>query len=238
MTSRGRTLLAAALLLVAGCQQTATETPTPTIAATATAPAATATPSPSPVASSTASEIAALEVSGAAGALATGRYTRAGFEPRITFELDEPWHSVNAFHGFFDVQQDVGSPDVIAVQFALVEGVFPGFDGPAAVPSAAAAVAALKTNGHLRVVETSTSKIGGLDGFQITVENPSDSLLDAEVLLVSRGALSISPARRLWCAFFDTPQGILAILVGGSVAKWDEALTAAEPVLESVTIGQ
>jgi hypothetical protein len=31
---------------------------------------------------------------------------------------------------------------------------------------------------------------------------------------------------------------VLAILVGGSVAKWDEALAAAEPVLESVTIGR
>ena len=50
------------------------------------------------------------------------------------------------------------------------------------------------------------------------------------------GALRIDPGR-LWMAFFDTPDGLLAIMVGGSVATWDEALGAAEPVLESVRIG-
>lgn len=49
--------------------------------------------------------------------------------------------------------------------------------------------------------------------------------------------MSISPGRRLWIAFLDTPDGLLAIMVGGSVATWDEALAVAEPVLESVTIG-
>jgi hypothetical protein len=58
------------------------------------------------------------------------------------------------------------------------------------------------------------------------------------VLHAPPGALSISPGRRLWIAFFDTPDGLLAIMVGGSVAKWEEALAVAEPVLESVTIGQ
>ncbi len=51
------------------------------------------------------------------------------------------------------------------------------------------------------------------------------------------GPLGISPGRRLWIAFFDTPEGLVAVMIGGSVAKWDEALLAAEPVLESVTIG-
>src|SRR5262245_66616600 len=50
--------------------------------------------------------------------LAAGRYTRAGFEPRITFEVsDGAWAAVQLFDGFFDIQQDVGSPDVLAVQF-------------------------------------------------------------------------------------------------------------------------
>ena len=51
------------------------------------------------------------------------------------------------------------------------------------------------------------------------------------------GALGIDIGRRLWIAFFDTPDGLLAVMVGGSVSKWDEALAAAEPVLESVRIG-
>ncbi|HUQ44572.1 MAG TPA: hypothetical protein VM451_09230 [Candidatus Limnocylindria bacterium] len=31
---------------------------------------------------------------------------------------------------------------------------------------------------------------------------------------------------------------LLAIMIGGSVARWDETLAAAEPGLESVTIGE
>ena len=54
---------------------------------------------------------------------------------------------------------------------------------------------------------------------------------------VPPGALGIDPGRRLWIAFFDTDEGLLAIMVGGSVAKWDDALGAAEPVLETVRIG-
>jgi len=42
---------------------------------------------------------------------------------------------------------------------------------------------------------------------------------------------------RIWIAIFDTEDGILAVMVGGSTASWDEALLVAEPVLESVTIG-
>ena len=38
-------------------------------------------------------------------------------------------------------------------------------------------------------------------------------------------------------AFFDTDAGLLAIMVGGSTEHWDEALTAALPVLESAVIG-
>jgi hypothetical protein len=34
---------------------------------------------------------------------------------------------------------------------------------------------------------------------------------------------------------FDTDAGIVAAMVGGSVERWDDALAAAESVLESVT---
>ena len=57
------------------------------------------------------------------------------------------------------------------------------------------------------------------------------------VMHVPPGSLGISPGRRLWIAFFDTPEGLVAVMIGGSVARWDKALLAAEPVLESVTIG-
>jgi hypothetical protein len=60
--------------------------------------------------------------------------------------------------------------------------------------------------------------------------------LHASVLEVPPGALGIDPGRRLWIAFFDTDAGLLAIMVGGSVAEWQAALEAAEPVLESLEI--
>ena len=69
----------------------------------------------------------------------------------------------------------------------------------------------------------------------MTVENSGDA--HATVMVVPPGPLGIDPARRLWIAFFDTPDGLLAIMVGGSVADWQDALDAAEPVLESVQIG-
>ena len=38
-------------------------------------------------------------------------------------------------------------------------------------------------------------------------------------------------------AFFDTDAGLLAIMVGGAIDSWEEALATAEPVLESIQIG-
>ena len=237
---RGRALAAAAVvtLMLGACQAVP---PTSTVGRTAEptqSAAATATPAATASASPGASRIAALEVTGSTGELAPGRYTRQGFEPRITFELDGPWQSVNATPGFFDVQQDVGSPDVISVQFGLPDRVAAGPLDGVAITTAEAAGATLASTSRLVTVESSSSRIGGLTGFQITVENPADKADLTPVVRVTPGVLQIAPGRRLWCAFFDTPKGVLAILVGGSVAKWDEALAAAEPVLESVTIGQ
>ena len=224
---------------LSACQAAATAAP-PSAGGSATQapPSAGQTSLPAPSPSTGPTGIPADEVTGSPGALTSGRYTRRGFEPRITFQVDGPWHSENAFHGFFDVQQDVGSPDVIAVQFATPDQIYAAPDQPSPITTAEAASTALQHNTRLVTVESSSSRIGGLSGFQVTVENPADKVGDAQVMHVSAGALSISPGRRLWCAFFDTPEGVLAILVGGSVARWDAALAAAEPVLESVTIGQ
>ena len=52
------------------------------------------------------------------------------------------------------------------------------------------------------------------------------------------GVIAINPERRLWIAFFDTDQGLLSIMVGGSTDQWDEALATAEPVLDSMEIEQ
>jgi hypothetical protein len=167
--------------------------------------------------------------------LEAGRYTRTGFEPRIELELDGTWQAVQLFDGFFDVQQDVGTPDVIAVQFAK-PGRVDGADGSAEPADAADAAELVSANPDLTVIESSDSRIGGLSGHQVTVAN--DGAAHARILLVPPGPLGIDPGRRLWIAFFDTDAGLLAIMVGGSTERWDEALATAEPVLESVVIGR
>jgi hypothetical protein len=167
--------------------------------------------------------------------LRAGEYTRTGFEPAITIQLDGSWQAVQLADGFFDVQQDPGSPNVIAVQFARPTAIF-GQTGTSDLPTTALdAVETLRTNPGLEVLESSSSRIGGLDGSQVTVENAGTT--HAQVMRVPAGALGIDPGRRLWIAFFDTGDGLLAIMVGGSVARWTEALAAAEPLLESVHIG-
>ena len=167
--------------------------------------------------------------------LEPGRYTRSGFAPPITIAVDGGWRAVQVFDGFFDVQQRVGSPHVIAIQFADV-GAVHGADGASPTTDPAEAVEVLGTNPGLTVLESSESRIGGLTGAQVTVENAGDA--HAEVIDVPPGPLGIDPGRRLWIAFFETDDGLLAIMVGGSAERWDEALLTAEPVLESVEIGQ
>jgi len=165
-----------------------------------------------------------------------GRYTRTGFVPQITLELDGTWEAVQVFSGFFDIQQDAGSPDVIAVQFTRPTAVIGAGGEGQSVADAADAVATIGDNDRLTVIETSDSVIDGLEGHQVTVENAGTG--HASVMSVAAGTFGIDPGRRLWIAFFDTHDGLMAIQVGGSVDQWDEALAAAEPVLESVTIGR
>lgn len=180
------------------------------------------------------SEVEVLDLIDTGQPLVAGRYTRAGFEPRIDLELDGTWQAVQLFDGFFDVQQDPGNADVIAVQFAK-PGRIDGAAGSAEPADAAAAVELVMANPALTVIDSSDSRIGGLSGHQVTVAN--EGTTHARILLVPPGPLGIDPGRSLWIAFFDTDAGLLAIMVGGSTARWDEALTAAEPVLDSVVIG-
>ena len=214
----------------------------PTGSALASAPAASpvaTSPAATPTATSVPSGLPATELPRAQGDdLEPGRYTMAGFTPRITFEVGDGWRAVQAQQGFFDIQQDVGSPDVIAVQFALPEGFY-GADGALLESTTAPAAArAVEANPAVTILDSSASRMSGLQGFVVEVENPPTASGPAQILSVPPGPLSIDPARRLWIAVFDTPEGVVAVLVGGSVAKWEEALLAAEPVLETVTIGQ
>ena len=61
----------------------------------------------------------------------------------------------------------------------------------------------------------STAQVGGMDGRVIEIENAGDA--HATVMVVPPGPLGIDPGRRLWIAFLDTPDGLMAVMVGGSI---------------------
>ena len=168
--------------------------------------------------------------------LAFGSYTRSDFIPRVAFEVSGgEWYAVQAAAGFFDIQQDVGSPHVIALQFGNVEAAYGDDDERVEAASAAEAVTVVASNAQLTVLGQDGSRMGGLEGTVVVVGNTSQT--SARILDVPAGALAIDPGRRLWLALLDVEDGILAIMVGGSAERWGEALLAAEPILETVTIG-
>jgi hypothetical protein len=225
------------VVVVAACGSATPASPSPS-----STPAAPSTVTRSPSASSGSSPSSSLaSASGAARELAPGvdpiepgTYTRSGFKPAITITLGPGWSRGTLTNGFFDVQQLKGTPDVIAVQFGLVEGVV-GAGGKATPPTTArAAATTIHDNPGVKVIDESDSRLGGLAGFNVVVENQGTG--HASILQVSPGLLGIDPGRRLWISFFDSADGLLAVMVGGSVAKWELALTTAEPVLEKVVV--
>jgi hypothetical protein len=161
---------------------------------------------------------AVRELTASPAPLPPGTYTLAAFRPAVTLQLNEGWTSVNRFADFFDVEQDVGSPDVIAVQFARPRGTF-GHE-------------ALSRNPGLTVGTSGPSRIGGLEAQVFEVENRSGQHVG--VMELGPGALGIDPGRKLRIACLTTPDGLVVVMVGGSVTKWEEALAAAEPILRSI----
>jgi len=171
------------------------------------------------------------ELTASPAPLPPGTYTLAEFRPVVTLELNDGWTSVNRFADFFDVQQDVGSPDVIAVQVARPRG-FVGRSGvqPVGVPHEACEV--LSENPGLTIAASSRSRMGGLEGQVCEVQNRSGQHVG--VMALGPGTLGIDPGRRLRIACLTTPDGLIAVMLGGSETKWDEALAAAKPILESI----
>ena len=224
------------VLVVAGCASTPSPSVPSSPAASTTqpsaAPTASGAPSPAPSASAPAGP---LELPSGTAALPAGTYTRAGFRPPITFAIEDGWFPGTVTDGFFDIQQERGTPDVIAVQVARPTHVVGAGGAAAPATTAAAAVEAIRDNPAITVIDESPSRLGGLDGQTVVVENRGAST--AGIMDVAPGRLSIDPRRRLWISLFDTPDGVVGVMVGGSVARWADALRLAEPVLESVVIG-
>jgi hypothetical protein len=214
------------VLAVAGCA------PAPSQPPNATAPSSTASPAPSP--SPPAAATSPIDLRPTSGTLPPGTYTRSDFRPPVTFELGEGWSVGSITPGFFDVQQQSGTPDVIAVQFALISNVV-GADGATVeATSADAAVVAIKENPGLVLTGESESRIGGQTGTVVEVQNRGPA--HAPVLDVPAGRLGMDADRTLWIALFDAPEGVLAVMIGGSTANWEHARTVAEPLLETIHI--
>ena len=218
-------MVVASLACLAGCQDSVATTPPP---ATAT-PAPIATEPGPPPTSPTAETFNASDEP-----LAAGRYTRGAFVPRVTFEVDEGWLAVDAGARFWHLEREGDEPAAVAVMFARPDGIYRG-TGQLMRPSTAQAAAdTLGANAGLEVVSSDSSSMSGLTGLLLELEAAG---AEAQVLHVPPGALTLPPGERMWLALFDTPEGLVAIIVQGSAAGWDDVLAAAEPVLESVTIG-
>jgi len=172
----------------------------------------------------------AQELPAAGSALDPGRYVSVGIKPRLTFEVGAGWVAQQRASGFFDVEQEPGSPDVVAVQFANV------------VPadSAADALATIEAQDHLSVSAPREVAIGALSGVRVVVETTDSPAASPPVfrpvLMIAAGPLSIASGRRLQVDLYDATDRVLAILVGGSIAEWDRTLSTAQPVLDSIRV--
>ncbi len=211
-------------------------TPTPTVALT---PTATATPTsaatPTQAATQTlaatptsdASDTGATPLPAPVTALEPGRYTKVAFEPALSFEVSDDWTAAQATTGFFDIQNEPGSLDVVAVQFANVSA-----DSPEAL------AAAIQARENLFVSEPETVEVDGRVAIRLVVETTdppgTNPPVFRPVLDIAAGPLSIASARRLVVTLVDVDGDVLAILVGGSVVDWDRALEIATPVVDSV----
>lgn len=207
----------------------------PAVSSSAPTVSPSSTPAVSPTSSEAASASTRLSAQDlTAGDVSPGTYTRSGFEPRVTFDVDQGWTVGTLATGFFDIQQQHGTPEVIALQFGKVEAVVAADGSLLEAPDAQDAIDAITSNPGLETVGESESLLGGKAGVVIEVQNTSGA--HTQILEVPPGRLGIDSGRQLWIALFDTSDGLLAVMVGGSIDDWDHALEVAEPVLESIAI--
>jgi hypothetical protein len=149
----------------------------------------------------------------------------------ITFEVGSGWTYEQQAPEFFDIEQNVGSPDVIAVQFAGV-----GMD-----PQPREIVAGIEANDEIKVIGREDVDLDcHLTATRLTVEPTAPDTTEpprfVHVVNVLAGPLSIATGRRLQLDIFNFHMGGAIIMVGGSIAHWDEALAAAQPVLGSLVL--
>jgi len=191
------------------------------------------TPSASPTTASSSTpsgDATVTDLPGPGTELAPGRYAKASFEPYLTFEVGEGWTAEQQAAGFFDIQDDPGSPDVVAVQFANLVGAETAEEG----------VSQILEKPDLAVSDPVPVAIDGVTGLRVVVDTTDPADTDPPVfhpvLTVTPGPLSIASNRRLEVTLLDMDGSVLAVLVGGSEAEWQRALEMSRPVLESMTV--
>ena len=174
-------------------------------------------------------------VSGIDDSLEPGRYTHEGFAPATSFELGPGWFGAHLYPDFYDVQVDPNTPDVVAVQLARPSALHRSVIATDDATTAAAAAASLVSNETLEATDAEAVNLGGHPGVRVTVT----ARLDAEtpIMEVAEGTLSILADRRLEVTFIDLEDGLLAVLLGGSVADWERAIELGHPVIETLRIG-
>ena len=161
--------------------------------------------------------------------LEPGCYRRDGFVPSLTFEVADGWYALQDVPGFFDIQRNPGTPDVIAVQFAR----------PTGCQSVAAIVDVLRARPGLVVGAPAGVTIGRESAVSIIVDAADPDITVGQfvpVLDVRAGPISIAAGRRLEMILLERQDGVLAVLVGGSARHWVAARAAARPVVGSIRL--
>lgn len=149
----------------------------------------------------------------------------------MEFDIETGWTAEQAAPGFFDIEDDPGSLDVVAIQFANVVGP----------ESAVEALDEIADQPNLKLTDpVDGDLVDGKVGIRFEVETTdpagSDPPIFRPVLTVPAGPISIASGRRLQVTLLDVEGGVLAILVCGSIAQWERTLELANPVVESITI--
>ena len=186
-----------------------------------TPPSATAPVTQQPTAPASASPSAAGELPDEPGDLAPGRYAPTAVLG-VSFEVEEGWSSRTTANGWFELQREMGDDDVI-VRIAMV-----------GVESADAAARAVQATPGITVLASSDSRMSGLTGPNLELENATDDRID--LLPDPPGVIGLDPGQRMWLSVFDASDGVLAISVVSDTGMWDSALLAVEPFLELVVI--
>jgi hypothetical protein len=173
--------------------------------------------------------------------LTTGRFVEPGFTPTLSFAVaGGAWVARQFVDGFFDLQVDPDTPDVIAVQFCRPTAVYRSAEDAVDIGASIDAIAELRANPDLAVGATTATTIAGHPARCIDIETTTtpdaDPPIFSPVIRVAAGPIALGSARRLRTWWLDIDDGPLVILVGGSIAAWDGALAAAEPVVASIRL--